>query len=544
MKSVLKYAGWLIRNTAGIRLPLSANILFGVLNVCLNLTFIYICKKLVDIATRVQYGDFVLWCIILCAISLVRITMNAYNTRLENVSRSKMNFIIRRRLYSNLTRTRWEGRSKMHSGDTLNRLFTDVDTVTKLICEETPSLVSTTVQLITAFIFLSLLDTRLALLLLMMTPLLILVSKIFFRRMKDVTKTIRATESDIQSHIQESLQHKTIVQSFGREDNMENKLDDLQDKEFGNIMKRTNYNIFSRTILGIAFVGGYIAAFLWGVTGIWKGTITFGMMTAFLQLVGQIQNPVMRLTHQIPSFIYGSASIDRLMELEDTPKEERGKAVVIDGIPGIEIDNLTFSYPDGDKNVFQNFSHSFAPGSRTAIIGETGAGKSTLIRLMLSLLKPDKGTIKFVTEKGKKIEASPMTRSNLVYVPQGNTLFSGTIRENLQLGDPDATEEEMWTALDTAVASFVRGLPEGLETVCGEMGFGLSEGQAQRIAIARALLRKGGILLLDEFSSSLDPETEEKLMENLYRTVSGKTMIFITHREKITEYCDNVLRID
>ena len=539
----MKYVKWLYRNTEGVRLTLLVNIFLGILNVCLNLSFIVISKRLVDIATKESSGDFVFWCIMLCVISAVRIAMNAFRTRLENVSLSKMNFIIRRRLYSDLTRTSWEGRSRMHSGDTLNRLFTDVDSVSKLLCSESPSMATTVFQLVMALGLMCILDARLALVIILTTPLLILFSKVFFSKVKQVTANIRSTESHIQSHIQESLQHKEIIQSFGREDTMESKLDSLQDNEFGDIMKRTNYNIYSRILLGIAFTGGYIAAFLWGVTGIWKGTITFGMMTAFLQLVGQIQSPVLNLTRQIPSFIYAAASIDRLTELGNTPKEGKTKPVTVEGIPGIVIDNISFRYPDGERDIFRGFNANFLPGSRTAIIGETGAGKSTLIRLMLSLLKPQEGHIWFTDKNGKRIEASAGTRSNIVFVPQGNTLFSGTIRENLLLGDPEATEEDIWKALDTSAASFVRELPDGLDTRCGEMGFGLSEGQAQRIAIARALLRKGGILLLDEFSSSLDPATEEKLMENLSREVRGKTMIFITHREKITEYCDSILRI-
>ena len=207
------------------------------------------------------------------------------------------------------------------------------------------------------------------------------------------------------------------------------------------------------------------------------------------------------------------------------------------------MENLDYRYPDGKRMILQDLTFDFPPLSRTAIVGETGAGKSTLIRLMLALLKPVDGRV-VLYDGAREVAASAATRCNLVYVPQGNTLFSGTVRENLRMGNPDATEEEMKAALETAVADFVFSLPDGMETRCGEGGAGLSEGQAQRIAIARGLLRPGSILLLDEFSSSLDPETEQKLMDNLTKKAAGKTMIFITHRERIAQLCERTCRID
>ena len=217
--------------------------------------------------------------------------------------------------------------------------------------------------------------------------------------------------------------------------------------------------------------------------------------------------------------------------------------VLIDGTAGLKIEHLTFSYPDGDKNVIRNFNYDFKPGSRTAILGETGAGKSTLIRLILALLHQQEGTISIYNEH-VALPVSSSVRCNMVYVPQGNSLLSGTIRENLLLGNPEATEEEMHEALHLSAAEFVESLPDGLDTQCAELGVGLSEGQAQRIAIARALLRKGSIMLLDEFSSSLDEDTENRLIDNLIHKLPKRTMIFITHRKKITEYCTDIIEIN
>ena len=543
MKGILKYFRWLYDHSDGARLAIVMNILLGVANVGLNLLFIFLCKRLVDIATGVHDGSIGWYTGCVLVVIIVRLVVSASNARLENLTNSKMNFIIRKGLYSNLLTAEWLGKERRHSGDTVNRLESDVSTVTNVICGDVPQIVTTLVQLVSAIIFMCFLEWKLALVLVLMTPVFVVFSRLFFHKMRDMTKGIRETESEIQSHLQESLQHRMVIQSMENEDRMEGRLDHLQDKEYGQVVERTRFNIVARTIVSATFSIGYITAFLWGVYGISNDTLTFGIMTSFLQLVGQIQRPLVNLTRQIPSFIYATASIDRLMELEDAPKAETGEPVALEGPAGVRVEHVTYRYPDGTRNILQDLSFDFPPLSRTAIIGETGAGKSTLIRLMLALLKPVSGSVTLYNSN-TEVSAAPTTRCNLVYVPQGNSLFSGTIRENLLMGNPSASEEQMWEVLDMAVAGFVRDIPEGLDARCGEGGTGLSEGQAQRIAIARGLLRPGSILLLDEFSSSLDPETEAALMENLTKNAAGKTMIFITHREKIADYCDRTCRID
>lgn len=538
-----RYLRWLVENSRGVRGALVMNIIPGLLSVGCTLSFVWVCKHLVDLAVgRAEAGALLVPAVVMCLLQLVRIALNALVTRFESITYARLGFKIRASLFSSLLQSQWEGKEKMHSGDALNRLFSDVDTVTKVISQDLPAMVITLFKLVAAVAFLAFLDWRLAAVIALVTPFLLLCSKLFFKRMRQMTMDIRNTESSVQTHIQESIQNKVLLQSMEMGEGAERDLSGLQDQEFGQIMRRTWFNIWSKVLLGITFGTGYTIAFLWGIHGLWDGSVTFGVMTAFLQLVAQIQHPALHLTQQIPSFIYASASIDRLMELSDGSPEETGEPVKLSSPAGLRITGVHFRYPDGDKPVFEGFSHDFKPGSRTAIVGRTGVGKSTLIRLMLSLLRPQGGSLSVYDSNGE-VPCGPRTRVNFSYVPQGNSLFSGTIRANLLLGDPSADEDAMKKALTTAAAEFVFDLPDGLDTMCGEKGAGLSEGQAQRIAVARGLLRPGSILLMDEFSSSLDPETEDRLIKNLVSEHGDKTMIFITHRGRITDFCNDVIRM-
>ena len=266
------------------------------------------------------------------------------------------------------------------------------------------------------------------------------------------------------------------------------------------------------------------------------------MMTSFLQLVGQIQHPILSILNMVPQVVHSTASIDRLLDLEESKETASDTAPLpLEGSLGISLENLRFGYATGRHEILDGFSHDFEPGSKTAIMGKTGAGKTTLFRLLLGFIKPDSGRM-LVYSDFHVCAIGKETRTNFVYVPQGNTLLSGSIRLNLQLAKPGATDAEMAEALHNACADFVLDLPESLDTEIGERGRGLSEGQAQRIAIARGLLRPGNIWLFDEVSSSLDESTERELFERLFAAYPDKTMIFVTHRSAICELCNDTIR--
>lgn len=538
--------GWLWSASKGIRLRLLIDAFLGLIRVAAGLMFIYVSKVLVDLATHSHnVSSATLFCYgaVLVALIILELLSNISSSWLSNQTEIKMKNRIRRNLFARLINAYWEGHEKLHSGDILNRLEEDVRVVTDTLCNSLPSLLATGAQLIAAFVFLSRMNLTLALSIICIMPFFLLVSKIYIRRMRRLTKDIRQTDSSVQSVLQESLQHRIVIQTMEQNDTITNRLHRLQSTLYGQTMKRTRFTLFSRSMVSIGFMAGYITAFMWSIIELHNGAITFGVMTAFLQLVGQIQSPTVNLTKQIPAFIHASTSIDRLNELDKIPTEEISRHRMLTGIAGIRLTDISFRYQQGDRDIFAHFSYNFTPGSRTAIVGETGAGKSTMIRLMLSLLHPQQGQIELYNRQGDTITMDAGSRCNLVYVPQGNSLLSGTIRDNLLLGNPEATDKQMLEALHIACADFVSDLPQGLDSHCGEQGAGLSEGQAQRIAIARGLLRPGSILLLDEFSSSLDTDTESTLIQRLLQTQQHKTMIFITHREMILHYCNNVIKL-
>lgn len=534
---------WFWKTSRGVRLSVLLSSFIGVLYVGISLAFVYVCKMLMDIATGDVHARMEVYVGLLIGCIVGQISLSAINTRLSVYNDVQLRNNLRYHLFSHLLDTEYiVDRKRRHTGDILNRLIEDVRIVTNAIGQLFPSLLVTSVQFIAAFFFLLSLESRLAIVVVLIMPLCLVISKLFYRKMQQMTLTIRQTDSRVQSYLQESIQHQTLLQTLEQISVTTGFLRSLQGELYGQVMRRNRFSLFSQVLVRLAFSIGYAIAFLWGVNGIASGAITFGTMTAFLQLVGQVQRPLMDMARLVPGFITATASSKRLMELEKEETTTHVPSIKLAGSIGIKIDNLSFTYPDSSHPIFERFSYDFKPGSRTAIVGETGAGKSTLIRLILALLKPEQGHLVIYNQK-EQIPISLATRCNLIYVPQGNSLLSGTIRDNLLLGNPQATEADICRVLNVAVADFVYEFPQGLDTPCAELGEGLSEGQAQRIAIARALLRPGSVLLFDEFSSSLDEETEEVLMRNLTNFMPGRTMIFITHRSKVTEFCDQELRI-
>ena len=535
-------AKWLWQAWRGNRRQAILNACAGIAGVVLSLLFVNTMQRSIDIASGAEEGSLYLWVSAMAVIMFAEFGVNISRIWIKNILGIKAQNEMQRQMLDRLLRAEWKGRDRHHSGDITNRLENDVSTVVTFLTETLPNMLSTLLMFLGAFTYLCLMDYMLALITVGMLPIFLLLSRIYISKMRKYTRRIRNFDSKVQSILQETVQNRMLIKTLECGDMVINRLDNRQINLRHHVKRRTRFSVLSNVTLHGGFAIGFLIAFLWSTYRLSQHAITFGAMTAFLQLVNRIQTPAKDLTRLAPAFVAVLTAAERLIELEEMPQEEDGENISLPSPCGIKLCNVSFGYDDGDENIIDNLSFDFPPGSCTAVLGETGAGKTTLIRLLLGLLKPKYGTITIYNDE-QNHNMSALMRCNMVYVPQGNTLMSGTIRDNLLMADPNATDHDMMEALHTACADFVAELPEGLYTTIDEKGGGLSEGQSQRITIARALLRKRSIMLFDEATSALDPETEKMLLTNILKN-EEQTIIFITHRMAVLEYCDKRLNMD
>ena len=534
---------WLWNAWRGNQLQAILNASIGLLSVGVSLGHVWAMKRAIDVASGTVEGN-LYWAVgVMAVLILLDFALNIAGTWVRNILGIKAQNRMQQRMLDRLLRAEWKGRNHHHSADILNRLEFDVNNVVNFLTETIPSTLSVLAMFIGAFLYLFSMDKVLAVIVIGIFPMFLAVSKIYVGQMRHLTRQVRDSDSKVQSVLQETIQHRMLIKTLESDSAMVERLGNTQNELRHRVVRRTKFSVFSNMVVNFGFAFGYLVAFLWAAIRMSAHTLSFGGMTAFLQLVNRIQGPARNLTKLVPAFVSVFTAAERLMELEEDPLEEQGTPIYIKAPCGIRLQNVGYAYEDGggDK-VIDGLSFDFKPGSCTAILGETGAGKTTLVRMILALVQPQDGKIEIY--HGSTHQAlSPLHRCNFVYVPQGNTLMSGTIRENLRLGKLDATDEEMLHALHVSCADFVNDLPDGLNTLCSEQGGGLSEGQAQRIAIARSLLRDRSVMLFDEATSALDPDTERQLLNNIL-SAHDKTIIFITHRPAVIDYCDQTLKLE
>ncbi len=542
-KNQASYTKWLMHYTKPYLGRIIIMMGLNLLTTGVSLYMALLSKQIIDDATSGAKNKALVFVGVYFALIIAMQVVSVVSTLLSTMLNERFSFGIRKQLYDKIINSHWMDVTKYHTGDLMTRLTSDVSNISDGIIWTIPEIIRLLIELVLVFFTLFYFSPLLAVFALIIAPVAVIAAWFLGRSLKKLQVKVQETESAYRSFLQESLANLLIVKSFSNEDYATDRLVELREERFKWVFKKTKFGLISSSLMSMTFQVGYIVAFAYGATQLATNAITYGTMSLFLTLVNRVQAPVLQLAQQIPKVVSVLASAGRVMELQKVPVEEKPKKHMKADKVGVEINNLTFGY--NVETVLEGANAEIKPGESVAILGESGIGKTTLIRLIMSFMKNLSGTIRFKNEHGEEEEANAGTREYLSYVPQGNTLFSGTIRENIRMGRLEATEDEIIEALKMASAyDFVMELPKGLDTVIGERGHGLSEGQAQRIAIARAIVRNAPFLILDEATSSLDENTELSVLKGLQNLEPRPTCLIITHRKSILKFCDRELKIN
>lgn len=540
-KLLLNKIAWILKQSKPV-IPFLLTII--VINIVFSLIGVYsalVSKSLIDAAISGQTGTVIKWLIVMIVIALSRMVISPVTTLMN--TKTSNNFIhkMQLRIYDYLIHCQWLPLSKYHSVSLLTRINADVNTISNTLFTTIPGLISLIVTFVASFSTLIYFAPSIAIAAIIITPVILIISRIFGDKLKTIYKAVQEQTVLYRTFIQESLQNLLIVKTFCMEENNKLKMKEIQKTKYDLSIKNSKLGISSNIAMNLSSTIVYFVIFCWGVLNIASGSITYGTFTAMLQLYSNIKVPLSSIAGIFPSFIGCIAATERLMELEAIPIEDQYNIDNLNDYSNslISFKNVTFGYND-DSIVLKNLSFSIKPGEIIGLIGTSGEGKTTLIRLLLCLIKCSEGTINIGDEP------LDIKHRNLIsYVPQGNTLFSGTIKDNLMYGKPDATDDELISALKQSCAlDFVNTLEHGINTALGEKGTGLSEGQIQRLSIARAFLRKRPILILDEVTSSLDINTEFKVLSSIKELSYKPTCIIITHRPSSLNICHKVYRLN
>lgn len=502
-------------------------------------------KDVMDIATKQAEGVLSKAFFVLVALLVIRLIMQIIINYLNVHACSRFEISLKRHIFSILLKKDYLSISKFHSGELMNRIDSDVAVIVNGIIDILPSAVMFLTSIVGAFVVLYSIDGTLALIILCVGPLVGLGARIYSAKYKKMHKLCQEYDGKTKSFMLEILQNLLVVKSFGCEEKMLDKSEALQTRSYRLRVKRVTVSVFAQIGMFLIFNAGYYFAMAYAAYKLSIHQLTYGDVTAILALVSQIQSPFKSISSLIPRAFAVTASVERLLELEDVKEELLGGEEIPDNIyekmENIVFDDVTFSY--SDDAVVSNININVKKGECAVIAGESGAGKSTAIKLLLGIIQPQKGEI-YIKYDGKKLPIGRNTRKLFAYVPQGNLILSGTIRENITFAGENATEKQIINAAKVAqIWDFIKTLDKGLDTEIGEKGLGLSEGQIQRISIARAILHDAPILLLDESTSALDSQTEKQLLSAI-REMTDKTCIIVSHKQAAFDMCDRVIYIE
>lgn len=544
MNIKIKILKWMGAETKPYIKKLILLILMGGILSVVRVYMAYISKDLIDSALERNQEVLIKSGSIFCLTVLVQVVIKWISADLSVRTTENMSGSLKEKVYRHLTKAGWSEYTKYHTGDIQMRVVGDTQVMVNGMIDGIPKGTTLFTGLTAAFFVLFSLNKETALITLFLGPCSLILGGLAGSRYMSFHESTQEAEGRYRAYLQECLSHMLIIKTFGREGDSVEKLRQMQAEKKKLSIKRT----FSTTLINTAAMMGvglsFLLVFVWGMSHIFEKNLTVGTLTAYIQLIGQVLMPFVDMTVLFTSFLSAAGSAKRLMEIERMQTEDAESRTGIKEFDEIVLDNLYFSY-EKDRPLLKGVSASVKKGEIIGLIGASGQGKTTLINLIMQLLKPEKGCMLIKNENTIYNMDQFSVRDLISYVPQGNTLFSGTIEENLSVGGTGAKTEEKIEALKGAGAwDFVNGLKEGLKTVIGEYGIGLSEGQAQRIAIARALLKKAPLLILDEATSSLDMDTEKAILQNISSQGGERTCIIITHRLSALKYCHRVYKLE
>ena len=538
---------WIFTYSARFKGAIAMFTLLGILSSTLGLASSVAGKFLVDVVVGHQTDKLWLAAVVMTATALAGLLLSSFSKRLSAKVGVDITNVVRKDVYDHVMNAGWESLNDYSNGDILNRINTDIGTVSSNAISWLPTVVISIYTFFATFAVIWHYSPVMSLIALSSAPVVLLMSRYLIRKQREYRKKVMETTSEVYTFETESLYNIDTIKSFGATDIFGMRLDGLQ-IHYKNIVLAWNMfqirtdifmTVLSLVIEYIAY--GYALFLLWG------SRITYGTMVLFLQQRSNLSGAFNKVVGIIPSFISSSVSAHRIRELMEMPQEpHREDAIPAEFREGgltVQMEDITFAYETGEPVILRS-DFEAAPGQITALVGPSGEGKTTMLRLLLGMVHPQEGKAAFCTTDGQSLDVCADSRSLISYVPQGNSLLSGTIAENMRLAKDDATDEEIVAALELTCAwDFIKKLPEGINSAVRERGKGLSEGQAQRVAIARALLRDAPVVLLDEATSALDVDTERKVLRNILQKRPDRTIVITTHRPTVLSMCDKVYRV-